>query len=245
MLPNEWQNKISGALAERLAPLGMSVLGWFAVLPLECSDSELAGYGPAVLIGNKGGAMWPVFAASAEFRDSKPDPMDRWTRRVLGEIAMELVPQARQLFPFGETVWPFQRWAGRAMGVSQSPLGLLVHREYGLWFALRAALVFPQSDAAGEKVIQRVDELNHPCLECDEKPCLNACPVTAFSKSGFAVNACRSYLDSIQSSQTDSSLTAMPNCMDKGCAARNACPVGREWRYGEAQLQFHLQAFKR
>ena len=237
--------ELTGALAERLAPLGLSVFSGFRIEPGDQAGMpELAG-APALLIGNAGGRMWEVFALSGEYRDGKADPMDRWTQRVLGEIAVELVPQARQLFPFGETVWPFQRWAGRAMGVNQSPLGLLVHREYGLWFALRAALVFPQSDAAGEKVIQRVDELNHPCLECDEKPCLNACPVTAFSKSGFAVNACRSYLDSIQSSQTDSSLTAMPNCMDKGCAARNACPVGREWRYGEAQLQFHMQAFKR
>ena len=34
-----------------------------------------------------------------------------------------------------------------------------------------------------------------------------------------------------------------PDCMTLGCAARDACPVGRKWRYEEAQLQFHMVAF--
>ena len=237
--------ELKGALAGRLAPLGLSIFGGFRI---EHGDQagmpDLAG-APALLVGNAGSRMWEAFARSGEYRDGHADPMNRWTQRVMEEVVRESGADCRLLFPFGEVVWPFQRFAQRAIGVQQSPLGLFIHPHYGLWFALRAAIVFQGGDPAFEKVIQQVETEIHPCLSCMEKPCLTHCPVSAFSGSGFAVETCRSYLDSIQSSQTDSSFSATANCMDGGCAARNACPVGADWRYGEAQLQFHMQAFKR
>ncbi|MEZ5870539.1 MAG: ferredoxin [Nitratireductor sp.] len=237
-------DELKGALAGRLAPLGLLVFGGFRIEPGDqTSVPELAG-APALLIGNAGGRMWEVFAASNEFCDGEDDPMNRWTQRVMEEVVRECSADCQLLFPFGEVVWPFQRFALRAIGVQQSPLGLFIHPQYGLWFALRAAIVFQGEGPAVERAIQQVEEPIHPCLDCSEKPCLTHCPVSAFSGSGFAVGACRSYLDSIQSSQTDAGLPDRVNCMDKGCAARNACPVGRDWRYGEAQLQFHMQAFK-
>jgi hypothetical protein len=33
--------------------------------------------------------------------------------------------------------------------------------------------------------------------------------------------------------------------MDRGCRARLACPVGVQHRYSSAQMQFHMQAFRR
>jgi len=32
------------------------------------------------------------------------------------------------------------------------------------------------------------------------------------------------------------------NCMNRGCLARRACPVGKEYRYEVAQQAFHTHA---
>ncbi|MFZ1815938.1 MAG: ferredoxin [Rhizobiaceae bacterium] len=182
--------------------------------------------------------MWEALSLAPEMDDGEADPMNRWTERVVQEALADGGPGAEALFPFGSKVFAFQRWAMRAMGAKPSPLGVLIHPDYGLWFALRAAII----PASVEKPIQRVDELIHPCDACVGKPCLNTCPVTAFSHSGYDVPLCHSYLDERRGSQTDST---GPDCMNGGCTARNACPVGLENRYPDAQLQFHMRAFHR
>ena len=225
-------------LAALLAPLGLALRGWFEI---QSSDIAKTGAGvdagmAALLVGNHGPALWHCFQTSTESRDGFPDPMDRWTRRVVTEACGRLEQPFTALFPFGKTVWPFQQFAHRAMGISASPLGILIHPQFGLWHGLRAAIVFPGL----AKTCEVPDKMIHPCEKCVEKPCLSACPVSAFSERGFDVAGCRSYLDSTASSQSDSTL---PDCMGRGCAARNACPVGREWRYDGPQLRFHMSAF--
>ncbi len=213
--------------------------GWFAI---EAGDipAGVEGVAPgaaALLIGNHGRAMWDACSREAEFCDGLPNPMDRWTRRVILDALAEMPDPATALFPFGPDLWPFQRFARRAMGLKPSPLGLLIHPQYGLWHALRAAIVFPDIDFIGASAHKMINT----CDECAEKPCLNACPVNAFADTGFAVAACRSWLDGVGSPDGDS---RNPDCMADGCAARNACPVGRQWRYDEAQLRFHMTAFR-
>ncbi len=82
-----------------------------------------------VMVGNAGPEMWRAFAASPEFDPESgtgPDPLDRWSERVLGELAAEL--GARALFPFGGPPHlPFIAWAKRAEPVVESPLGMLIH----------------------------------------------------------------------------------------------------------------------
>lgn len=230
----------SASLARRLGRVGLLVLGRFVIEKGDigtAGPAALAGRS-AVLVGNAGSGMWEAFSACHEFADGRADPLDRWTRRVVGEaLAGQAGGKAQALFPFGNPVWPFQRWARRAMGVEASPLGLLIHPEYGLWFALRAAIVTGKN--AVEKPIQVVEKVIHPCAGCREKPCLSACPVEAFSPEDFAVERCRSYLDS-RRWQIDS---AAPDCMQGGCAAREACPVGRNRRYPDAQVRFHMSAY--
>lgn len=230
---------IEGRLAPTLGVHGLEMCGWFAIeasdIPVGSDDIDPGMR--ALLIGNHGRAMWEACSRKAEFYDGLANPMDRWTRRVILAALAELPDRATALFPFGAKLWPFQRFAKRAMGLKPSPLGLLIHPQFGLWHALRAAIVFPDLDFGGAftpKVI-------HACDHCAEKPCLSACPVNAFTETGFAVAACRSWLDGAQSSQIDS---RKPDCMADGCAARNACPVGQQWRYDEAQLRFHMTAFR-
>ena len=92
-----------------------------------------------VLLGNLGRGLWPSFAASAEAGDGLPDPMNRWSERVIGALADRL--SARALFPFGGPPYhPFLRWAQRAEALSPSPLGMLIHPVHGLWHAYRGAI---------------------------------------------------------------------------------------------------------
>ncbi len=230
---------VEARLAAGLSSRGLEMRGWFAI---EAGDIppgvEAVKLGmAALLIGNHGRAMWDACSHDIEFRDGLPDPMDRWTRRIVGDALGDLPHPALALFPFGAELWPFQRFARRAMGIEPSPLGLLIHPQYGLWHALRAAIVFPDIELKGAPAHKVI----HACDECREKPCLSTCPVNAFTTAGFAVAGCRSWLDGLPSSQSDS---RKPDCMAEGCAARNACPVGRQWRYDEAQLRFHMAAFR-
>jgi ferredoxin len=177
-----------------------------------------------VVIGNIGGEMWPAFRAGE--RDVR-DPLDDWTRRQLRPIADRL--GAGFVHPSDEPFQPFQRWAQRADDVWQSPIGLLIHPDHGLWHAYRGAFLFPFELDGLPPVGQR----SSPCLTCAGQPCLSTCPVGAFTLEGYDAEACRGHVHS----------RAEPVCAEHGCAARLACPVGTGDRYESDQMQFHMRAF--
>jgi len=194
-----------------------------------------------LLIGNAGSAIWPHFRRWLSRQPAGLEhPLDRWTRAIVEPVAAEF--GARAVFPFDRPWPPFQQWAMRAEGLRPSPLGILMHPEFGLWHAYRAALLFET-----EIPIQAPRKSIHACDDCIENPCLSACPVDAFSASGFAADACRGYLATVISSSIDSTVKPnrerLPDCMGDGCAARNACPVGTDFRYRPEQMRFHMRAF--
>ena len=181
-----------------------------------------------VLLGFVGGLGWQAFAQEPEARDGAPHPLDRWSRRVIDALAARLGAFAR--YPFGGPPhWPFQRWAVRAGDAHPSPLGLLVHPEFGLWHSYRGALAFVRDIGAPAP-----ERRASPCESCVAKPCLTACPVGAFSATGYDVGACRDWLRGPEGG----------DCMANGCAARRACPVGAQHRHGAAQAGFLMKAFR-
>jgi hypothetical protein len=180
-----------------------------------------------LLIGNLGGAIWPSFSRSPEYSDGAAHPLDRWTRRIVGAVAGRFAAFA--LFPFGGPPWlSFQRWAVKGEGLSVSPLGILIHPEFGLWHAYRGALAF-----AEHLDLPRLKGHASPCDSCAERPCLSACPVGAFQPAGYEVMSCREHVGSPRGG----------SCRDHGCIARLACPVGREHAYPIRQMAFHMTAF--
>jgi len=209
------------SLADALAAHGLILRGGFHPEP---GDAALTGAATVLLVGNAGAGMWEAFAREI---DDKPHPLDRWTRRVIDQIAGKF--GGRALYPFGPEAFPFQRWALRAEPVYASPLGILIHPEYGLWHAYRAALLFAERVALPEKPV-----VQNPCDSCQGKPCLKACPVGAFNGKAYDLPACAAHIAKPES-----------DCVLVGCHARNACPVGAEWRYPEAQIRFHMAAFSR
>jgi ferredoxin len=222
---------IAADLAKAAAAHGLHLRGGCAVWDEDgvpaLPDGRVAA--TLVLLGQIGGSVWPVFAASPEMSDGCEDAMDRWSRRIIDGLADRF--GALALYPFGGPPYrPFQRWAQRADTVAPSPLGMLIHPAYGLWHGYRGALAF--ADAIDWPVAPRRDS---PCLTCDRKPCLSTCPVGAFTGDRFDVVACRAHLERPEGAA----------CRDDGCLARNACPVGRDYAYPVEQIRFHQAAFRR
>ena len=182
-----------------------------------------------VLLGNVGPKLWSRFSVAPEFADKSPDPLNRWSERVIGALAESL--NAEALYPFGGPPYlPFIAWAKRAESVRESPLGMLIHPDHGLWHAYRGAL------ALAERIdLPPPDTRPVPCDTCTDKPCLSACPVSAFSEQGYDVVACAEHI----------AAPAGRDCLDLGCRARRACPVGQSAQYDAAQAGFHMAAFLR
>lgn len=217
-------------LVQMLAEVGLRPRGGFHPRP---EDAVMLGDGrraaTLVLAGAVGGSLWPAFSAAPEAADGAPHPLDRWSVRVLGGVAQALGCEA--VFPSdGPPYHPFAAWAQRAEPVAPSPLGLLIHPDYGLWHAYRGALLFSERLA-----LPPVEARPSPCGSCVGRPCLSACPVGAFTGQGYDTAACVGHLDG----------SAGGDCYRLGCLARAACPVGRTYAYDEAQAVFHMTAFRR
>lgn len=201
-----------------LRHVGLQRLGTCAIT----AEDALSGQGQLHLIGPDEPAFWPLFAESAEYADGAPDPLDRWSHRVLGDIAKAF--GGKPLFPFGGPPYlPFYTWALRSERFWASPIGFLVHETAGLFVSMRGAILLPGDAPSANGT--------NPCESCEDQPCRTACPVGAF-ESGYDVSACKSHIASAAGS----------DCLSDGCRARRACPVGQGNRL-PAQAAFHMQAF--
>lgn len=192
---------------------------------LHPAPGDLPGTGTLLLLAPAPAAFWPIFTAAPEYADGRPDPLDRWSARVIGALARRL--GARALFPFGGPPHrPFLRWARESGRAHVAPVGMLVHDAAGLMISYRGALALrtrldlPPTGPA-------------PCDTCAGQPCRSACPVAALGQGRYDVAACRVDLG-----------RAGNDCMARGCAARRACPASAGAGRGTAQSAFHMRAFR-
>jgi len=180
-----------------------------------------------VLLGFTGGEQWPAFASSAERADGRPHPLDRWSRRLIDALGARY--GAGSLYPADGPPWlPFQRWAMRAEPVHVSPIGILIHPDWGLWHAYRGALAF-----RGRVALPEPDLRPSPCASCLGRPCERTCPVAAIGPTGYDHATCTAHVASEQGI----------DCLQQGCRARSSCPVGAAHRYGPDQAEFHMRSF--
>ncbi len=218
-------------IATSLAVNGLILRGGFAFREYEVTPVSLSGRPSqsVLLVGQAGDAPWLHFRKWREGQVGEiNNPLDTWSREVIGGVAERF--GARAVSPSDKPHMPFQQWAMRAEGLKPSPLGILMHPEYGLWHAYRGALLFDVAIAFPETAAPI-----HLCDECVGKPCLNACPVGAHSQIGFDYAAC---LDHVRSAHGRA-------CMELGCFNRNACPYGMAYRYSADVQAFHIEAFAR
>ncbi|NKX45375.1 ferredoxin [Roseicyclus persicicus] len=206
----------------RLAPHSLAVFGGVHPGP---DDGAPEGCATLLLLGPDEPGFWAHVTAEPEFADGRPDPLDRWSRRVIGRLACDL--GAKALFPFGGPPWrPFLAWATRSGRAWVSPVGLLVHDRAGLMVSYRGAL------ALRGRLDLPAPPPAPPCDGC-ARPCVTACPVGALTPAGYDVGACHAFLDT----------GAGRECLDRGCRARRACPVSAGYGRRTEQSAFHMRSF--
>ena len=184
--------------------------------------------GTVLLAGNVGGAMWAAFSTDGPGPDPH-NPLDSWLKpHILA--AAEAVGGHAILPNEGPPYVPIQDWATRADPIHRSPTGIMIHPEYGLWHVYRAAFLF-----AGRVEFAPRGDSPSPCESCAAKPCLTICPVDAFKPDRFDFKSCSDHVAGISGA----------NCRTRGCMARRACPVGRQYAYPRDAQEFHTAAFLR
>lgn len=190
--------------------------------PVKLLDS-----GALILLGAAGG-FWDAFTASPEFSDGAPDPVDRWSLRVVSALAGAL--GADPFFPFtGPPYAPFVDWALASGRAFTSPSQMMVHDQVGMLMSLRGGLHFKQ-----EFDIPAPPLAASPCTGCDAKPCLSACPAGAMVDGGpYGLAACHHHLDTAAGS----------TCLSQGCLARLACPLSAGAGRSFQQSAHHMRYF--
>ena len=199
---------------------GLTILGELQVTDDDPVPKEAQSI---LLLGPDEPNFWKIFKESDEFKDRKANPLDRWSKRIIDNIALK--NNCSPLYPFGgEPYKPFFSWALRSGTVWSSPVHLAIHKDRGLFVSFRGALAINQ--------IRKMDQrFKNPCTKCPA-PCLSACPVNAFTESGYDVAKCKEHISGVDSR----------NCKNLGCNTRRACPVGANLRNFEQSL-FHMENF--
>ncbi len=197
----------------------------FGVLAANSADPVPVGTKTIVLLGPNEPGFWPHFTAEPEYNDQMPDPIDRWSSRVISQLAADMGGAA--IFPFGGPPYaPFIDWALRCGRVWSSPVSLLVHDTAGLLVSFRGAIALPCALTLAEAAPS-------PCDTCSDQPCLSVCPVGALSVAGYDLMSCHDYLDT----------TPGRDCMDAACMVRCACPVSQAYGRLAVQSAHHMKAF--
>ena len=212
-------------LAERgfelQAVLDVTDLPSWAIDPLVAAGFEPTSQSKLVMLGQAGRSLWESmesegFEAADRFDEYSIMCVDDWVSQQEPDGNVQVV------YP-GDTPIPLGRMGEYVGWGRTSPLGLSIHAEYGPWFAHRIVFL---TDIGLAVTARQASE--HPCDSCIDKPCVTACPVGAVSADElFDIPTCASHR-----------ISRASECTAR-CLARNACPVGVQFRYGEAQMQHH------
>jgi len=176
-----------------------------------------------LLIGNSR-ALWPPFTAWQATHRDLTDPLDHYVAEVVGRA----VDQQRAEVIFtgrpkdGSAALPFQRLAHEIGFAALGPAHLNVQADFGPWFAFRAVAVFDAPPPAIEPARPSVE----PCSRCPA-PCRAPFDVAMARAKGKPERA---------SVRADWKLWL---------AVRDACPVGRSYRYSDAQIGYHYTKDRR
>lgn len=173
----------------------------------------------AVVVANTR-ALWPIWLealASDPVLAACSDPLDAYTERVLHAAVARLGAPASVRFAHetGARTVAMQRLAHVAGLAFLTETHMSVHPTYGPWIALRAAIsvAIPGPPGSPAPMVQPCGGCAHGCRPAFERALatLTGAPTEADTRAHW-----RDWL-----------------------ACRDACPVGREHRYSEAQIRYH------
>lgn len=186
-------------------------------------EPESAHYRTLILLGNGGSRFWQSMQQHRTKSEQEVDPVDNYFTRTV-ENLFDADSDYRIIYP-GNHLLPLQALGKLAGWHHDSPLGLGIHPVFGLWFAYRGLIM---SNTNITMLAENFDIPSaSPCVSCDEKPCIKACPAMAVTLSEFKVQPCSDYR-----------LESASRCQSR-CVSRLVCPIGRDYRYLEAQMAYH------
>jgi cyanocobalamin reductase (cyanide-eliminating) / alkylcobalamin dealkylase len=222
--PTEWQGIVNCIGAASMAA-GLDLVHAFNLAA--CDSAEAFGlfdFGRpnalGVVVGNTH-KLWPLFidaVAADRSLSTAEHPLDTYVTGRLMTIVADATPHAAHIvFAHVANPRPFaiQRLAEQVGLAALSPSHLSIHPKYGPWFALRAVIVVDVDGPSSARL-----EQERPCLGCNA-PCVPALE-RAIATSGSPLTS-----------------AAIAAHASDWIAVRDACPVGRDARYGDAQLSYH------
>lgn len=170
-----------------------------------------------MLIGNTR-ALWPRLLTALRADPSlleRDDPIDRYVAAVVNDVCVPMPFRWQCFWAHGSQRIAMQQLAQRAGLAYLSPGHLSVHPTFGPWIALRAAIVVNVDGPSGQ-----APALAPPCGDCDDR-----CR-PAFER------AARTLVEP----PTQAAVTPHWRLW---LAARDACPLGQQFRYSDAQIAYH------
>ncbi|MCE1239785.1 MAG: hypothetical protein LWW83_07720 [Azonexaceae bacterium] len=180
-----------------------------------------AGETRLILLGHAGRRLWDCVQAGGIAGDH---PIDTYTLATVDRVFREKMPERRW-----RALYPAAAEAERPIGLQalgalagwhhDSPFRVGVDPHWGSWYAYRALLLC-DGDFSPSVPVDR----SSPCADCRDRPCIAACPAGACGEP-FDLPAC-----------LGERLRPAAFCAT-GCLARQACPVGAEHRYDDAQIR--------
>ncbi|MCO5166998.1 MAG: hypothetical protein M9894_11595 [Planctomycetes bacterium] len=186
----------------------------------------LSGAGALVVVASGGRGFWERL----ERRPGEEHPIDRAGQEAIA-AALPRLPGGRLLPLDVRDRFDLRRLGALAgLGVVSPHLLLLLHPTFGPWVSIRGLVAVP--DALPTTGPLAYD----PCGPCP-RPCLDACPVGAYSRAApFDARRCGAHRLA-----SDAPSPPPAPCADR-CRARDACVVGGEHRYGDAEMRHRHRA---
>ncbi len=219
-------------IARHAAQMGYGIQAWLAAADVQDLMSLAEPFDHVWLVCSVGDTVqrrWlghrdPELLALATARHERgglDEHCRRELREMLGTLPHEfLFPESRH-----QTRAPLVALLGRAGLLRPSPIMSSLHRRYGSWWAVRAALAV----GCETPPIRNTGLGPDPCIDCPA-PCIDACPADAVARAGWDWHACAEHRVREHSA-----------CADR-CFARSACPIGTEHRYSEPVARYHYLA---
>lgn len=179
-----------------------------------------------IMLGPKEPGFWTYIIKQDEFKDGLPNPLDRWSKRVIDTIGEET--KGEPAYPFGGPPYhPFMTWALKTGRSWHSPIKFLVHDTSGLLVSYRGVLGYSEFFHLPPPPPQS------PCVTCIDKPCITACPVDVLTPEIYDADGCRKYIGSSEGHE----------CLRLGCNVRRICPISATYQRDIRQSEFHQIAF--
>ena len=206
---DDWRN-LTRVVAARLVAAGIDLVHPYSETWVEDGGRDTLG----LLIGNTR-ALWDPFVAACRADAalaSDANPIERYCETHIGAAVADLPGVAVRWAHGAPPHLPIQYLAVCSGLAAMSPAGLCIHPRYGPWFALRAAVTVDRAGPPGEP-----PDAPLPCADC-----AHAC-LPPFERARVA-----------QAGAAD-----LADTWRLWLAVRDACPAGRGYRYGDAQIRYH------